>query len=96
MIIKSKRSMQVKLPLLSYREAEEMKSKDKRRTYQSLADGDGTTAASVQRKIQSPSNVTKKRGGGSVVIEDVGHRRASAPAWSRSMVAQVLCSSDRR
>jgi hypothetical protein len=88
--------MQVRLPLLSYRETEEMKSKDGRRTYRSLADGDGTTEASVQRKIQSPSNVTEKRGIGGVVDEDVGRRRASAPAWSRSTVAQVLCSSDRR
>jgi hypothetical protein len=73
--------MQVRLPLLSYREAEEMKSKDGRRTYRSLAGGDGTTAASVQRKIRSPSKVTKRRGGGGgVVDEDVGRRRASARA----------------
>jgi hypothetical protein len=77
--------MQVGLPLLSYREAEEMKSKDGRRTYRSLADGDGTTAASVQRRIRSPSNVTKRRGGGGIVNEDVGRRRASAQAgrWRR-------------
>jgi hypothetical protein len=53
-------------------------------------------AANVQRKIQSPSNVIEKRGGdGGVVDEDVGHCRALAPAWSRSMVVQVLCSSVR-
>jgi hypothetical protein len=43
---------------------------------------------SVQRKIQSPSNVTEKRGGGSVVEEDVGCRRASAPVRIRSTVVQ--------
>jgi hypothetical protein len=70
--------------LPSYREAEEMKSKDGRRAYRSLADGDGTTAASVQRKIRSPSNVTKRRGGGGgIVDEDVGRRRASAWAGRR-------------
>jgi hypothetical protein len=66
--------------LLSYREAEEMKSKDGRRTYRSLADGDGTSAASVQRKIRSPSNVTRRRGDGGVVDEDVARCRASAQA----------------
>jgi hypothetical protein len=50
-------------------------------------------AASVQRKIQSPNNVTERRGGGGgVVDEGVGRRRASAPAWSESTAAQVLCS----
>jgi hypothetical protein len=56
-----------------------------------LAGGDGT-AASVQRKIQSPNNVTERRGGGVVVDEGVGRRRASAPAWSESTAAHVLCS----
>jgi hypothetical protein len=55
-----------------------------------LAGGEGT-AASVQRKVQSPSNVAEKSGGG-VVDEDVGRRRASAPAWSRSAAAFLLCS----
>jgi hypothetical protein len=86
--------MQVGLPLLSYREAEEMKSKDGRRTYQSLAEGDGTTAASVQRKIRSPSNVTKKRGGGGVVDEDVERRRASAWASQRRRRFSVPRSGD--
>jgi hypothetical protein len=72
--------MQVGLPLLSYREAEEMKSKDGGRTYRSLANGDGTMAAGVQRKIRSPSNVTKRRGDGGVIDEDVGRRRASVQA----------------
>jgi hypothetical protein len=43
--------MQVGLPLRSYRGAEKMKNKDGRRTYRSLADGGGTAAASVQRKV---------------------------------------------
>jgi hypothetical protein len=54
-----------------------------------LAGGDGT-ATNVQRKIQSPNNVTERRGGG-VVDEGVGRRQASAPAWSESTTAQVLC-----
>jgi hypothetical protein len=55
-----------------------------------LADGDGTVT-NVQRKIQSPNNVTERRGGGGV-DEGVGRRRASAPAWSESTVALVLYS----
>jgi hypothetical protein len=81
----------------SYREAEKMKNRE-RGTHQSLADGDGTAAASVQKKVQSPSNVAEERGGsGGVVDGDVGRRRASASAWSRSMVAAMLvfCSSVR-
>jgi hypothetical protein len=53
-------------------------------------------AASVQRKIRSPSNVTERRGGGGVVDGDVGRRRASAPAWSRSTAEFLLCPSVRR
>jgi hypothetical protein len=64
-------------------------------THRSLAGGIGTMA-SVQRKIRSPSNVTKKRGGGGVIDEDVGRHRASAQAWSKSTAVQVLYSSVRR
>jgi hypothetical protein len=79
----------------SYREAEKMKNRE-RGTHRSLADGGGTAAASVQKKVQSPSNVTEERGGSNGVVDrDVGRRRASASAWSRSMAAAmlVLCSS---
>jgi hypothetical protein len=72
-----------------------MKNKDRRRTYRSLASGNGT-ATSVQRKIQSPSNVTERRGGGGIVYGDVRHRRASAPAWSRTTAELLLRSSLRR
>jgi hypothetical protein len=61
-----------------------------------LAAGDGIAAANAQRKIQSPSSVAERRGGGGVVDGDVGRRRASAPAWSRSTTAFFLCSSVRR
>jgi hypothetical protein len=63
-----------------------------------LAGGNGA-AASVQEKVQSPSNVVKERcGGGGVVDRDVGRRRASASAGSRSTAAAMLflCSSVRR
>jgi hypothetical protein len=74
----------------SYREAEKMKNGE-RGTHRSLADGGGTAAASVQKKVQSPSNVADERGGGGGVVDrDVGHRRASASAWSRSTVAAML------
>jgi hypothetical protein len=61
-----------------------------------LADDDGTTAASVQKKIQSPCNVAERRGGGGVIDGNVGHRRASAPEWSRSAAELFLCSLGRR
>jgi hypothetical protein len=51
--------------------------------------GGGVTAASAQGKIQSPSNVAERSGGG-VVDEGVGRRRASAPAWSKSAAAFLL------
>jgi hypothetical protein len=51
--------------MLSCREAEKMKNRE-RGTHRSLADGGGTAAASVQKKIQSPSNVAAERGGGVV------------------------------
>jgi hypothetical protein len=72
-----------------------MKNKDGRRTYRSLADGSGTAAASVQKKVQSPSYIAEERGGGGVVDEDVGRRRVSTPAWSRSTAELLLCSSVR-
>jgi hypothetical protein len=51
----------------------------------------------VQMKVQSPSNVAEKRGGGGgIVDEDVGRHRASAAVWSRSTAMQVLCSLVRR
>jgi hypothetical protein len=68
-----------------------MKNRDGRRTYQSLCGG-SVTAASVQREIHSPNNVTKRSGGGGIVDEGVRHRRASAPAWSKPTMVQVLCS----
>jgi hypothetical protein len=61
-----------------------------------LADDDGTTAASVQRKIQSPCNAAERRGGGDVIDGDAGRRRASAPEWSGSSAAFLLCPSVRR
>jgi hypothetical protein len=63
----------------SYREAEKMKNGE-RGTHRSLAGGSGTAAASVQEKVQSPSNVAAEGGGGGVVDKDVGRRRASASA----------------
>jgi hypothetical protein len=71
-----------------------MKNRDRSRAYRSLCSG-GVTAASVQRKIQSPSNVTERSGGG-VVDNGAGRRLASAPAWSRSAVVFFLYSSVRR
>jgi hypothetical protein len=71
-----------------------MKNRDERRAYRSLCGG-GVTAASILRKFQSPNNVTERSGSG-VVDEGVGSRRASAPAWSRSAAAFLLCSSVRR
>jgi hypothetical protein len=68
-----------------------MKNRNGRRTYRSLCGG-GVTTASVQREIQSPNNVTERSGGGGVVKEGGGRHRASAPAWSKSTVVQVLCS----
>jgi hypothetical protein len=56
-----------------------------------LNGGDGT-AASSQKKIRPPGIVREKSGGGGVVGEGVGRRRASAPAWSKSTAMQVLCS----
>jgi hypothetical protein len=53
-------------------------------------------AASMQKKIQSPCNVAERSGGGGVVDENVGHRRALAPEWSRSAVELFLCSLGRR
>jgi hypothetical protein len=82
----------------SYREAEKMKNRE-RGTHRSLADGGGIAAASAQKRVQSPNNVAEERGGsGGVVDRDVGCRRASASAWSRSTAAAmlVLCSSVRR
>jgi hypothetical protein len=40
----------------------------------------------------SPGIVRERSGGGGVVGEGVGRRRASAPVWSRSTAGQVLCS----
>jgi hypothetical protein len=60
-----------------------------------LAGGDGTVA-SVQRKIQSPSNVEERSSGGGVFDGDVGRRRASAPEWSRATAELLLCSLVRR
>jgi hypothetical protein len=40
----------------------------------------------------SPGTVREKSGGGGIVGEGVGRRRASAPAWSKSTAVQVLCS----
>jgi hypothetical protein len=74
----------------SYRKAEKMKNRE-RGTHRSLADGGGTAATSVQKKVQSPSNVAEERcGGGGVVDRDVGRRRASASAGSRSTAAAML------
>jgi hypothetical protein len=79
----------------SYAEAEKMKNRE-RRTHRSLADGERTTMASVQKKIQSPCNAAERRGGGGVVDGDAGRRRASAPEWSGSSAALLLCPSVRR
>jgi hypothetical protein len=82
----------------SYRELEKMKDRE-RGTHRSLADGGGTAATSVQKKVQSPSNVAEERcGGGGVVDRGVGRRRASASAGSRSTVVAMLflCSSVQR
>jgi hypothetical protein len=88
------RSKQVRLSWHSYRKARERKNREVR-TYRSLAGGDGT-AASVQREIQSPNNVTERSGGG-VIEKGVGCRRALAPAWSRATAVELLlCSSVRR
>jgi hypothetical protein len=43
----------------------------------------------MQREIKSPNNVTERSGSG-VADKGVGRRRASAPAWSRSTVVQLL------
>jgi hypothetical protein len=61
-----------------------------------LADDDGMAAASVQRKIQSPCNAAERGGGGGVVDGDAGCCRASAPEWSGSSAAFLLCPSVRR
>jgi hypothetical protein len=61
-----------------------------------LVDGDRTTAASAQKKIQSPCNIAERRGGGGVIDGNVERRRASAPEWSRSAVELFLCSLGRR
>jgi hypothetical protein len=45
-----------------------------------------------RRRFNSLGTVRKRSGGGGVVGEGVGRRRASAPAWSRSTAVQVLCS----
>jgi hypothetical protein len=61
-----------------------------------LADGDGATAASVQRKIQSPCNAAGRRGGGDVVNGDAGRCRAKVLEWCRSLAAFLLCPSVQR
>jgi hypothetical protein len=62
-----------------------------------LVDGEGTTAASVQKRIQSPCNAAERRGGGGGVVDgDAGRHRASVPEWSRSAVELFLCSLGRR
>jgi hypothetical protein len=84
----------VKLSRTSYRRAGKIRE---RGTHRSLADGEGTTAASVQRKIQSPCNAAERRGGGGGVVDgDAGRRRASAPEWSGSSATFLLCPSVRR
>jgi hypothetical protein len=47
-------SKQVRLPWPSYKRVWERKNKDERRSHWSLAVGDGTVAASLQSRIQSP------------------------------------------
>jgi hypothetical protein len=88
-------SKRARLPRPSYKGAWERKNKDERRSHRSLAAGDGTAAANEQGKVRSHSNVTEK-GGGDVVDEDVGRRRASAQARSRSAAELLLCPSVRR
>jgi hypothetical protein len=51
-----------------------MKNGEGRRTYRSLCGG-GVAAASVQREIQSPSNVREKRKTGGVNCEELERRR---------------------
>jgi hypothetical protein len=80
--------------LLSYRKAWERKNRGGG-AHRSLAGDGGTAATNVQKKVQSPSDVAEERGGG-VVDKDVGRRRASTSAWSRSTAEQVLCSVVRR
>jgi hypothetical protein len=90
--------MRIWLPMRSYEEAEKMKNRE-RGTHRSLVDGGGTTAASVQKKIQSPCNAAERKGGGGdggVVNGDAGRRRASAPEWSGSSAALLLCPLVRR
>jgi hypothetical protein len=63
-----------------------------------LAGGNGA-AVTVQEEVQSPSNVAEERCGSGIVVDrDVGRRRASASAGSRSTAAAMLflCFSVRR
>jgi hypothetical protein len=69
--------------LLSNRKACEGKNREGE-AHRSLAGGGGTAMENVQKKFRSPSNVAEEIGGGGVVDKDVGRRRASVSAWSRS------------
>jgi hypothetical protein len=68
-------------------EAEKEKKRGKRRTHRRSSGGELPKEDST-----SPGTVRKRSGGGGVVGEGVGRRRASAPAWSKSTAARVLCS----
>jgi hypothetical protein len=89
MLIKSRKHQERKLPQIQVdstikvqlQRERGMKNKNgEGGTHRSLAGDDGAAAVSVQKKIQSPCNAAGRRGGGGVVDEDVGRRRASAPA----------------
>jgi hypothetical protein len=77
----------------SYEEAEKMKNRE-RGTHQSLVDGGGTTATSVQEKVQSPRNVAGKRCGGGVVDKDVRRRRWPGAGQRRRSFLSVPLAGD--
>jgi hypothetical protein len=76
--------------------AAKLQKSRERGTHQSLAGDNGAAAVRVQRKIQSPCNAAGRRGGGGVIDEDAGRRRAKVPEWRGSSAAFILCPSVRR